>query len=122
MFPNVLLGGIIAGNIGLLALYCESTMKAALYENRAVLKRRYENRALLIRARRSGGFHTYRTTHDLHLVVQLYHIFAEFGSRKHERADRRDVRPWEGVKVRFRPYAPCLPHNYENTLKTALAL
>ena len=36
-------GGIVAENIGLLALYCESTMKAGLYENRALLKCRYEN-------------------------------------------------------------------------------
>ena len=40
-------GGIVAENIGPLALYCESTMKAGTYENRAVLKCRYENRALL---------------------------------------------------------------------------
>ena len=51
-----MLGGIVAENIGPLALYYESTLKACDYENRAVLKRRYENRALLIGARRSGRF------------------------------------------------------------------
>ena len=50
------LGGIVAENIGPLALYYESTLKACYYENRAVLKRRYENRALLIGARRSVRF------------------------------------------------------------------
>ena len=44
-------GGIVAENMGSLALYCESTMKAGTYENRAMLKRRYENRALLRRQR-----------------------------------------------------------------------
>ena len=48
---NLAQGGIVAENIGPLALYCESTMKAGAYENRAVLKRRYENRALLIGGR-----------------------------------------------------------------------
>ena len=38
------LGGIVAENIGPLALYSESTVNTAQYENRALLKRRYENR------------------------------------------------------------------------------
>jgi len=58
------LGGIVAENIGPLALYYESTLKACYYENRAVLKRRYESRALLIYCLLGpggrGGFHTYR--------------------------------------------------------------
>ena len=41
----ICLGGIVAENIGPLALYSESTVNTAQYENRALLKRRYENRA-----------------------------------------------------------------------------
>ena len=72
------LGGIVAENMGSLALYCESTMKAATYENRAVLKRRYENRALLIRARRSGGFHTRCSIHAAN-IVKKHHTVPRLG-------------------------------------------
>ena len=44
--PHATAIGIVAENIGPLALYYESTLKAGRYENRAMLKRRYENRAL----------------------------------------------------------------------------
>ena len=55
------LGGIVAENIGPLAIYSENTLKAGTYENRALLKRRCENRALLNRlGGRAVSMHTYR--------------------------------------------------------------
>ena len=50
--PPLALGGIVAENIGPLALYYESTLKAGRYENRAMLKLRYENRGPSLGLRR----------------------------------------------------------------------
>ena len=93
------LGGIVAENIGPLALYYESTLKACHYENRAVLKRRYESRALLIYCLLGpggrGGFHTYRN-----LSTIMKRIFALARDRNATRTRRATNTPDEYFSAR----------------------
>ena len=62
-------GGVVAENIGPLALYSESTVNTAQYENRALLKRRYENQAPLGHAfGAAGACSGFQTNEHAHTV------------------------------------------------------